>query len=176
MIKIGLIGLWLLMISSTVWAKDPTSMQIFYTMKKVLPGYSEVAVFISKELFTANEKSIQRGAMAAQLKPTVYMIENPVDIGENMKKLSDNSLLLLYNTDVIQTNSSKLYILKNAKQKNIAITTLSADYSASGAFLYLAVNAEGKLDIVINLKVSENLADKITPELQQELGIKEIIR
>jgi len=54
--------------------------------------------------------------------------------------------------------------------------TASRDYADSGALLTLLPNAEGKIDLVVNLKHNEHMHAQFTDAFIQENGITEVIQ
>lgn len=158
------------------WAKSsPTPLQMFFTIKKIFPSTAEISVFLSREQLESDQNKIARAAKQSQLKAVLYPIENAADIGKNLKKLEENSFLVLFDSDIIKQKSSKLYILSKCKEKNIFLVTSSRDYADSGALLNIL--PEGKrTTVVLNLRHYQDLSPKFTSNYIQETGISQVIQ
>ncbi len=157
-------------------AKDVSSLQMMYVVKKVFPEAHEVALLIPKQYFDDKEKDkITRAAANTQIKVIVYAIEAYSDIGNALKNLGSQSLLMVNSSDILAESSSKLFILSKCKEKNISIIATSRDYAQSGALLGL-FNVNDKTQLILNLKHSrDDLKGRFTESFVQEMGIQEII-
>lgn len=162
--------------NNSIIAKDPTAMQTLFTVKQVFTDCSEVAIFISEAQYKEEEKSMQRASAITQIKPVIYYIKDAIEIGTNVRKLAEKIPLIIYNSDVISNSSTKMYILKNAKDKLIPVIALTNDYYISGGLLSLTINEEGKLEINANLKSNTEYASLFTPETIEKLKIVNIIQ
>jgi len=157
-------------------AKEANAMQLMYVVKKVFPETNDVALLIPKQNFDDNEKAhIARGAANAKLKVTVYAIDAHMDIGNAMKSLNDQSVLVVISSGILAESSSKLFLLSKCKERDISIIATSRDYAQSGALLGL-VSENNRTQLILNLKHSrEELKGRFTESFVQELGIQEII-
>ncbi len=157
-------------------AKEVSSLQLMYVVKKVFPEANEVALLIPKYSLNENEKEkIARAAANTKLKVFVHGVETYADIGTALKSLANQSLLMVISSDILSENSSKLFILSKCKEKNISIVATSRDYAQSGALLGL-VNENDRIQLILNLKHSrDDLKGRFTESFVQEMGIQEII-
>lgn len=172
-----LMGLLLIFpVSSYVFAQDANPSQFFYIVKNVFPEIEDVAVFISQESLEENKALMDRAAAQNKIKATIYLIETSTDVGDKIRELKDNSVLVIFSSDVLMKKSTQLYILKNCKDKRISVFTSSRDYSELGALMGLIKNEDKKVDLVLNLKQNEHLKTKFTGEYVEKVGIQEVIQ
>jgi len=158
-------------------AENATSAQYLYMVNKVLPEVKKAAVFMPPELVEAEKSKLQRAAAAFQIQVTIYPIESNRTIGENLKKVSDDEVLIVYDSPVLMEKSSRLYILKKCKERNIPVITSNEEYSKSGAFIGIIVDGEFKISqLLVNLQHYEQFASKFTEEFSLALGVTQIIR
>ena len=109
--------------------------------------------------------------MIFNLKAKIYVIESTSAIGNAIKQINPNSLLVIFSSDILNQKSSILYILSKCKEKQILLLTSSLDYSEAGALLGLITDENQKTKLIVNLTHSENLRAKFSQELLQQQGI-----
>lgn len=158
-----------------VVAKDVTPMQVLFTTKEIFPDCREVAIFVSREYFHANEMNIARASAQNHIKPHVYIIENSSDIGNALNNIDEGSILVVMDSDALTKSNNKLYILSKCKTKRISIVTSSPQYSESGALLGILPDDGQKIKVVLNLKHNKFLKEKFTPDFLAKVGVKEVI-
>ena len=176
--KLGfVVGIFLVLgWSGVTLAQDANPSQFFGIIKRLFPETGEVAIFISPELIATQKEVIDRSAVQNQIQARIHVVESGIDVGKSIRELQENSLLVIFSSDVLMTKSSKLYILSKCKEKQISIVTSSRDYSESGALLGLVKNEKNRIELVLNLKHSEHLKAKFTEDFIAQAGIKEVIQ
>ncbi|HPG39994.1 MAG TPA: hypothetical protein PLP19_09510 [bacterium] len=151
-----------------------SSMQLFFLVKQAFPEASEVNIFISKANLAEEKDKIARATVQFQLKALIYDVDNAADIGNGTKKISDNSILIVYDDEVFANKTNKLYILSKCKEKKISLITSSMDYIQSGALLgYIEENSAKK--IILNITHYDYLKEKFTNDVVQKIGVAEVI-
>ncbi len=159
-----------------VFAGQPTFLQYFFSIKKVLPDTKTVGVFLPESEFSAQKNKIAQASQRAGIKTKLFLINDMKSIGKNMQKLSGIDILLVYNTPLMMKKASRMFILSKCKDKNIPIITSSEKYSKSGALLGLLKGENGRSKIVLNLKHSPKLASVFTDDYVKKAGISERIQ
>ena len=162
--------------SKLTFGFDATPMQLFYITKTAFPEIHEIAIFISPERLEKEKVKIERALAGQQLKGRIYKIRMSTDIGRRLKEMKDNSVLVIFSSDVLMDKKSKLYILSKCKSKKISLITSSHDYSDTGALLGVIPNSENKLDIILNLKHNEYLAPLFTEDTILKMGVCQVIK
>ncbi len=158
-------------------AKDATAAQYLYIIKKVLPEVKTVSVFLSSDQVDKAKGKFARAGATFGFKVKIYLVDSQKNIGENLKNISNSSVLIVYDTPTLMKKSSRMFILSKCKEHNIAIITSSADYSASGAFLGVIVNDKFKIkDLLVNLQNYSRFASIFTDEFKLALGVTKVIR
>ncbi len=166
----------LIFVVSSIYAKDVTARQYFFTVKKIFPDTKNINVFIqSSELEKVKDK-IAQAAAQAQIKVKVFPVSDFKSIGASLRKLENSSTLVVYPSTILVDKSSRLFILKKCKEKEIAVISSSKDYSDFGALLGILPQSGQKTKIVLNLKHSEFLSSTFTPDYTKKVGISEIIK
>ena len=179
--KIGYVGLifiafLIIGMNGSGLEKDANASQFFYMIKQLFPDINDVSVFLSEESL-ANQKTIMdRAAAQYKLKVKIFIIDTSIDVGKRIRELGENSVLVIFNSDVLMKKSTKLYILKNCKGKKIAIFTSSRDYSDLGALMGIIKNGNNSVDLVLNLKHNEHFKPKFTDAFIEKVGISEVIQ
>ncbi len=169
-LMVCLLPLWLLSTS------NPSSPKIFYVVKSIFPENQNVYVLIDRDLLGTEKENIARAAAQNKVKVTIFPVDLAADISKALREIPDNSVLIVYNSKIFANKSSKLFILKKSKEKNLALVACTDDYSRSGALVGIIPLASGKTRIVVNLKHSPAYQNKFTDNLVQQTGIAEIIR
>ncbi len=155
--------------------ENATALQVFFAIKKVFPETQNVSLLISQNLLDQENTKIARAATQTRLTVEIYAVRDAIDIGKKLKKIPENSILVIFASDALSSNSSRLYILSRCKEKNIEIVSTSEDYTNSGALLGILLNEQHKVELILNLKHSQVLASKFTKEFIQQTGINQII-
>ena len=158
------------------FSQDANPSQFFYIVKRIFPDIENVAVFISQESLGENKSMMDRAAAQNKVKAKIYIIESSTDVGTRIRELKENSVLVIFSSDVLMKKSTQLYILKNCKEKQISVFTSSRDYSELGALMGLIKSLDRKVDLVLNLKQNEHLKTKFTGDYVEEVGIQEVIQ
>ncbi len=158
------------------FAKEPSFLQYFYSVKNILPETKNIALFIPQSIFEAQEIKIRRAAKQMGIKAKVFLISDTRSIGKSMKELKDVDILLVYNAPVLVKKNSRLFVLSKCKDKKITIISSSRDYMDSGAFIYIGKDENKKTKIVLNLKQTDYLAARFTDESTKKMGIAQLIR
>jgi len=158
------------------YAQKISPRQYFFTVKKIFPETENIDLFIEESQLDELKNEIAKAAAQAQVKVKIYPVNDTKSIGQSVKKLDNSSTLVVLPSPVINNNSSKMFILSKCKEKGISVVTESKDYSDSGALLGIFPQDGAKTKIVLNLKHSQELLAKFTPEYAQQIGISEIIQ
>jgi len=176
MLRILFVVLLLAMNSSYLKAGEPSFLQYFYSVKKVLPGTKTIGVFIDEGTYKNKETQIKRAAKQTNLQAKIYLITDTKSIGKYIKQLQDVDVLLVYTNPVLNQKSSRLFILSRTKSLNIPIVSSSEEYSNAGAFLYIFKGENQKTQLVVNLKQTPYLANRFGEEATKKMGISKLIR
>ncbi len=160
----------------SVFSKDVNAGHFLYMAKKIFPETSDVTVFISKEAMQTQQPLLERASAQHQLKTSVFLIGNSMDVGKNIKKLKKNSILIIIDSDLLMKKSTQLYILKNCKEKQISLFTPSRGYSDLGALLGVIQSNENQVELVVNLKHNDHLKSNFNDEFLQKVGITDVIQ
>jgi len=168
---------FLIALSGQSFARNATAAQYLYMVNKVIPEKKDVAVFMSNDLLETEKGKLERAAANFGLKVTIFIIDSPKTIGESLKKIEDNSVLVVYETEVLEEKSSKMFILSKCKERAIPVVSPSVEYAKSGAFIGIIVNEEHKMSqLLINLQNHSEFASKFTEEFNLALGVTELIK
>ncbi len=154
-----------------VFAQQPTFLQYFFSIKKVLPETKKVGVFIPESEFSVQKNKIAQASQRAGIKTKVFLIQDLKSIGKNIQNLSDIDILLIYNTPILMKKTSRMFIISKCKDKHIPIITSSEEYSKFGALLGLIKGEDGHSKILLNLKLNPNLASVFTDDYVKKTGI-----
>ncbi len=158
-------------------AKDATAAQFLYMIHKILPEAKTVSVFLSSDQLDKAKTKLARAGATFGVKVKIYLVDTQKNIGENLKAIADNSVLVVYDTPTLMKKSSRMFILSKCKEHNIAVVTSSADYSKSGAFLGLIVDDKYKMkDFLVNLQNYSRFASKFTDEFKLALGVTKVFK
>jgi len=172
-----LLILFLFAVSTQASAKDATAAQFLYMVNKILPEVKTVSVFLSSDQVDKAKTKLGRAGATFGLKVKIHLVDSQKDIGENLKSLSDNSVLLIFDTPMLMQKSSRMFIMSKCKERNIAVISSSADYSQSGAFLGLIVDDKFKMkDLLVNLQNYSRFADKFTDEFKLAMGVTKVFK
>lgn len=163
------------LITQVVHAGDVNAGHFLFMAKKIFPEKTDISVFISKETLQVQRSQLERASAQYQLKTNVYLVESNLDVGKNIKKLNDNDILIVMDSELLTKKSTQLYILKNCKAKQISLITSSREFSTMGALLGV-ISAEDQIDLVVNLKHNEHLKSKFNDGYLKEIGITEVIQ
>jgi hypothetical protein len=169
-----LICLILLFLSGKNFAGDVTFLQLFHIVKQVFPETQNIALLLAKEDLNTKMTKINRAAAMTQLKVKVHTVDNSFEIGKEIKRVKDKSILVVGNSELFNEKKTKLYILSKCKEKEISLITSSRDYVESGALLGLVKSDDGKSEVMLNLKHYAFLREKFTDEFKQEVNITEL--
>ena len=175
LLKIMMLLMIIISSANIAYSKEASPMQFLYMVKQIFPENSEIAVFMSKETVSTNEKSLQRAAAQTQTQPKLYVIENSSDIGKRLRELKKNTILILFESELMMKKNSMMYILSKCKENEILLVTSSQEYSDLGALLGLIYNKDNQLQVVINLKHNLQLKPKFSEEFIQVAGISKVI-
>ncbi len=168
--------IFLLILSQSASAKNITWLQYFFAVKKIFPETKEIAVFLPQSEQSSQKEAMAKAAAKIGVKIKLYLVDDARSIGNNLKLVPENSVLIIYDSPVLMDKSSRVYILSRCKEKNISVVTASKEYSDSGALVGLLRGDDGRLKIVINLKFSPDLAAKFTPEFNQQAGVSKVLQ
>ncbi len=157
-------------------AKEPTFLQYFFSIKKVLPSAKTVALFIPGDVYQAQQQKIARAAKQSNLKVEVFQVSDTRSIGQQMKLLKEVDILLVYNTPLLTQKSSIMFILSKSKDKQIPVISASQDYVKSGALIGLLHDENNRTELVLNLKHTPYLASHFTDDVLQKIRATQIIR
>jgi len=157
-------------------AAQPTFLQYFFSIKKVLPDTKQVGVFLPESEFSVQKEKIAMASKRSGIKVKVFLISDMKSIGENMKSINGIDILLVYENPLLMEKSSRMFILSKCKDKKIPLITASEKYSKFGALLGLLKDENGHSKIVLNLKYSPNLAAIFTDEYVKKTGIAKRIQ
>ncbi|MFQ5675914.1 MAG: hypothetical protein ACE5G1_08470 [bacterium] len=158
-----------------ILARDITSLQLMFAAKQAFPDLKEISVLVSQRRFAVEKKNIARAASQTQLKAKVYVVQNALDIGSSLSKVSDGGVLIIFDSDVLSKKKSKLYILSKCKPRQVAIITSSREYAELGALLSIVTDENEKVKMVLNLKHNNQLKTRFTKAVIQKVGISEVI-
>jgi ABC-type uncharacterized transport system substrate-binding protein len=161
-------------ISSICSANEASPIQILFTIKKIFPDIKEVSFFLIEDTYKDLKPKIERASIQSQITSKIYLIQDKLGIGQNIKNLEENSTLIILNSELYTENSTKLFILSKCKEKKINIITTINDYIESGALIGLILE-NNQVKIILNLKQNGHLKEKFTPEIIQQLGITMVI-
>ncbi len=170
---------FLLMYLLPVWlfsVSNPSSPKIFYVIKSLFPETQKVYVLIDQNSLPGEKENIARAAAQNKFKVTIFPVDLAADISKALREIPENSVVVVYNSEIFSNKSSKLFILKKSKEKKLALVACTEDYSRSGALVGIIPQASGKTKIVVNLKHSPAYQSKFTSDLVQQTGIAEVIR
>jgi len=162
--------------NSLLNAQNVTPRQYFFTIKKIFPETQNIDLLIEESQLDDLKNDIAKAAAQAQLKVKIYPVNDTKSIGKSVKKLKNSGTLVVLPSPVINNNSSKMFILSKCKEKDISIVTESKEYSDSGALLGLFPQEGAKTKIVLNLKHSQELLARFTPDYAKQIGISEVIQ
>lgn len=160
--------------ASNVMAKEASPMQFLYVVKQIFPDNPEIAVFISEDVLAKEENALKRAAAQTQLQPKIYIIGNSADIGKRMRELKPNTILIMFESELLIKKNTMLYVLSKCKENELLLVTSSKEYTELGALLGLLYD-EDQLQVVLNLKHNTQLKPKFSQEFVQVVGIHQII-
>lgn len=155
-------------------ADDANATQFLTIAKQAFGNVGEVAIFISESDLSSEKAIIDRAAAQNGLNVKLYIIKSSIDVNTYLKEIADNSVLVIYQSDVLSKKSTILYILSRCKKKQVALITSSSEYSELGALLGL-VRENKRFKIVLNLKQNEWLKSEFSEDRQLQLGVSEVI-
>ncbi len=149
--------------------------QYFFAIKQIFPDIKNVSVLLSEEAVQSQKKAISHSAAPFNVKVKLFPVKDTREIGNQLKMIEDGGVLIVLDDPMFMNKSSMFYILSKAKDKNISVVSSSQQYAEAGAFLTLIKDSSKKLKVVVNLRFKPELASKFTPELQQKLGVAEVL-
>ena len=162
-------------ILSNLSAQKVTPRQYFFTVKKIFPDTEEIGVFIQSSELPEVKDKIALAAAQAQIKVKIYSVSDFKSIGKGLKKLPQSGTIVVYPSPILLDKSSKLFVLKKCKEKAVAVISESKEYSDAGALLGIFPQVGAKTKIILNLKHSQDLLAKFTPDYVKQVGISEVI-
>jgi len=174
--RLSVILLLFFLFIQTSTAKEPTFLQYFFSIKKVLPSARMVALLIPGEVYQAQQQKIMRAAKQSKLKVEVFRVSDTRSIGQQMKLVKDVDILLVYNAPVLTQKASVMFILSKSKDKQIPVISASQDYIKSGALIGLTHGENNRTQLVLNLKHTPYLASHFTDDVLQKIRAAQIIR
>jgi ABC-type uncharacterized transport system substrate-binding protein len=121
------------------------------------------------------KKAMGRAAAQFHFNVKLYLYSDAREIGSNLKLIPEKSILVVSKSPLTEEKTTMVYILSQAKEKNISVVSASQQYVDAGALVGL-VKDNGHIRVVINLKFSQQLAGKFTPEFNQRLGIVKVLQ
>ncbi|MCK5147490.1 hypothetical protein KAR48_12105 [bacterium] len=170
------VAVMLLMVAvGTVVGDDANATQYLTMAKMAFQDAKEVIVFISEADLAKEKDIINRAALQNKLKVKIYLIANSIDVGKRMREIPSNSILVVYQSEVLRKKSTQLFILKKCKDKQIAVITSSNEYSELGALIGL-VKTNGRFELVLNLKQNSWAATRFPTDVIERLGIGRVIQ
>ncbi len=172
-VLISFIGL--LMFAQAAFAQNVSWTQYFFVARNIFPKAKEICVLMPKDEESSQEKALGRAAARFHFKVKLYLFTDALSIGKNLKMIPQKSILIVSDSPLTSDKSSMMYILSQSKEKGISVVSASQDYVDAGALVGL-VKEEGRLRVVINLKFSQQLAGKFTPEFNQKVGIIKVLQ
>ncbi len=149
--------------------------QYFFVARNIFPQASEICVLLPQEEQEIQKTALGRAAAQFRFKVKLYLYTEARSIGSNLKIIPQGSILIVYDSPLTQDKNTMLYILSQSKDKNISVVSASQQYVDAGALVGL-VKENGHLRVVVNLKFSQQLAGKFTPEFNQKIGIVKVLQ
>ena len=166
----------IIVLSIGINAQNITPRQYFFIIKQIFPDTKEISVILDEEDLPSFEDDIAKAAGQAQVKAIIYPVSDFKSIGKSIKKVEKSGTLVVVPSPILSDKSSKLFILSKCKEKNIAVISESKEYSESGALLGVFPQDGAKTKVVLNLKHSQDLLAKFTPDYAKQVGISEVIQ
>ena len=166
----------LILLSIGINAQNVTPRQYFFIVKKIFPDTKEISVILDEKDLPNFKDDIAKAAGQAQVKAKIYPVSDFKSIGKSVNKVEKSGTLVVVPSPVLADKSSKLFILSKCKEKDIAVISESKDYSDSGALLGVFPQDGAKTKVVLNLKHSQDLLAKFTPDYAKQVGISEVIQ
>lgn len=167
--------LFIMVLGSQVQADDANGTQYLTMAKMAFQDAKAVSIFISEADLAKEQATINRAALQNKLQAKIFVIKSSIDVGKRMRELADNSLLVVYQSDVLSKKSTQLFILKKCKEKQISVITSSAEYSELGALIGL-VKSGPRFELVLNLKQNDWAAARFPADVIERLGISRVIQ
>ncbi|RMH64986.1 MAG: hypothetical protein D6677_03490 [Calditrichaeota bacterium] len=170
-------SLCLFVLVGSLSAKNATAAQFLYMINKILPEKKNVTIFMSPDVLDKEKPKLERAAATFGMKVKIFLVENARSLGEGFKQVGDDNVLVVYENSVTSQKSSKLFILKKCKERNIPVVTPMASYSESGAFLGIIVDEKFKMkDLLVNVQNYAEYAPKFTEEFNMAVGVTQVIK
>ncbi len=161
--------------SSILFGKDVTPLQLFFLVKQAFPDKQELAILITKEQYEEQETKIKRATVQMKIKAIIHMVSGSKDVGRALQKVADNAIVVLFDSEALTKQATRLYVLSKCKEKRISLVTTSKPYGESGALLCLYNDKADKLTILLNLKKNLHEKGRFTDALVQKLGVSEVV-
>ncbi len=159
----------------TVLGQSVSWTQYLFVARNVFPQADEICVLLPQDKVDGQKEALSRAASHFRFKVKLYLFSDALDIGRNLKMIPEKSVLIVSNSPLTEEKSTMLYILSQAKEKEISIISASQNYVDSGALIGL-VKENGRLRVVVNLKFSQQMAGIFTPEFNRKIGIIKVIQ
>ncbi len=172
--KLALLALLVVGQVGLLQALEITPLQVFYIVRQGFPEQTEVSVLITEADYHRQEKKIGRAAAQMQLKVTIHVVRNSLDVGKAVKRTPNKSILVVFDNPALTSSKTKLYVLSKCKDKKVSIVTTSQAYSESGALLGV-YNEKENVKIVLNLKKNSHLKAMFSEEVKTKLGVSEVL-
>jgi len=166
----------LILLSIGINAQNVTPRQYFFIVKKIFPDTKEISVILDEKDLPNFKDDIAKAAGQAQVKAKIYPVSDFKSIGKSVNKVEKSGTLVVVPSPVLSDKSSKLFILSKCKEKDVVVVSESKDYSDSGALLGVFPQDGAKTKVVLNLKHSQDLLAKFTPDYAKQVGISEVIQ
>ena len=166
--------LTLVLATGQALADDANATQYLTMAKQAFQDAKEVAIFISEEDLAKEKDIINRAALQNGLTAKLYVIANTIDVGKRLRELSPNSILVVYQSEVLSKKSTQLFVLKKCKESQIAVITSSSEYTELGALIGL-VKTGPRFELVLNLKQNDWAAARFPSDVIERLGIARVI-
>ncbi len=157
------------------FAQNVSWTQYFFVARNIFPQAQEICILLPQEQMEIQKEALGRAATHFHFKVKLYLFEDALAIGRNLKMIPPKSILIVTDAPLTREKNSMLYILSQAKNKDISIISSAQQYVDAGALIGL-VKEEGRLRVVVNLKFSQQMAGLFTPEFNRKIGIIRIIQ
>ncbi len=154
---------------------DINPMQFVFIARQMFPEVKEINFFLSETDYSTYQNQIERAAGQFQFRPVIFLVNNPAEIGNHIRTLKRQSILVLFPSELIDRRSSQLFILRECKNSQIFLFTASEEYTEMGGLLGI-VQKNGSLEILLNLEQYGEISKDFTEDKIAQLGISKVIQ